>query len=130
MKSISIPFSITNGKVSSTTSSVAASEYKIINTLVTTPGERTGIPSFGAGIYRMVFEMNDELVMSDYRTDAMQELSARVSSVNIMNMKMEPDRYLENVANVNVVYKLPLSNPQLLTFKVVVPSTLTEETII
>jgi phage baseplate assembly protein W len=129
MKSIKIPFSISNGRVDVVTTSSAASEQKIVTTLVTTPGERTGIPNFGAGIYRMVFEANDPLVLSDYTSDASREITNRVSLVNILNIKIVPDRYQENVANIGVIYQLPLSNPQLLTFKVVVPSAITEETL-
>ncbi len=130
MKSIKIPFSINNGRVSSVSTPSVASEQKIITTLVTTPGERTGIPTFGTGIYRMVFEANDELVMADYNADAIREITNRVSSINVLKIQIRPDSYLENVANVNVFYQLPLSNPQLLTFKVVVPSAITEETLI
>ena len=130
MKSLSIPFSISNGKVLSTADPAKIAEQKIITTLTTSPGERTGDLSFGAGVARMVFEANDPLMMSDYRTDATQELTSKISSINILKLSIEPDRYADNVANVNVVYQLPLSNPQLVTFKVAVPATLTEETII
>lgn len=130
MKSLSIPFSISNGKVLSTSDPAKIAEQKIITTLTTNPGERTGAFSFGAGIARILFEANDPLMMSDYRTDATQELTSNISSINILKLSIEPDRYADNVANVSVVYQIPLSNPQLVTFKVVVPATLTEETII
>lgn len=130
MKYMTVPFSIRNGRVVSTTDPSVATESKIITTLTTMVGERVAIPTFGAGVSTLLFEPLDSLSSSDFRVDAMQELSARVSSADIMNMKIEPDPALgDNVARVSVVYRLPLSNPQLLSFKVVVPNTLTEESI-
>lgn len=130
MKSLSIPFAISNGKVATTSDPAKIAEQKIITTLTVTPGERTGDLAFGAGISRMLFEANDPLIMADYRADAVQELTSKISSINIIKLNITPDRYADNVANVNVIYQLPLSNPQIVSFKVVVPATLTEETII
>lgn len=125
---MSIPFSITNGRVASTTSLSAIAESKIISTLVTTPGERTGVPRFGAGIMQMLFEALDPLVFADFKVEASQELNARISSIDILNITIEADKaYGDNVAKVSVVYRLPLGATQVVTFRVVIPSTLTEE---
>ena len=127
---MTIPFSIRNGRVVSTTDPSVATESKIITTLTTMVGERTALPTFGAGVSTLLFEPLDSLTLSDFRVDAMQELTSRVSLVDIMNMRIEPDESSgDNVARVHVVYRLPLSKPQLLSFKVVVPNSLNEETI-
>ena len=127
---MTVPFSIRNGRVVSTTDPNVATESKIITTLTTMVGERTALPTFGAGISNLLFEPLDSLSLADFRIDAMQELTSRVSLVDIMNMKIEPDDSSgDNVARVYVVYRLPLSKPQLLSFSVAVPNSLNEETI-
>lgn len=130
MKSIKIPFSVSNGRISTTSDPAIATEGKIIHTLVTSPGERTGAPRFGAGVMQLLFEPLDSLILADFRVEASQELRSRISSVNILNITVEPDpTYGDNVARVQVLYQIPLSAPQIVTFRVVVPSTITEESI-
>lgn len=128
MKSISVPFSITNGRVSSTSDLATIAEGKIISTLVTTPGERTGVPRFGAGIMQMLFEALDPMVFADFKVEATQELNTRISSIDILNITIAADKaYGDNVAKVSVVYRLPLGATQVVTFRIVIPATLTEE---
>ena len=130
MKSITIPFSIKYGRVATTSDPRIATESKIVTTLTTSAGERTGIPNFGANIMSLLFEPLGNMEVADFKVDAMQELTSRVSSVEIMNMRIQPDtNAAENTATVQIIYRLPLSNPQVLSFKVVVPTNLTEETI-
>ena len=131
MKSMIVPFSIKNGRVESTTDPAVAAEGKIVTTLVTSSGERTGAPKFGANIMQLLFEAMDPLVFADFRVEASQELKSRISSIDILNITIEADpAFGDNVAKVSVVYRLPLSNPQVVSFKIVVPATLTEETIL
>lgn len=130
MKSMTIPFSIKNGRVSSTSDPAVAAEGKIVHTLVTSSGERTGDPRFGGNIMQLLFESLDPLVLADYRIEASQELKARVSLIDIINITVAPDTaYGDNVAKISVVYRLPLGTPQVVSFRVVIPTTLTEDTV-
>jgi phage baseplate assembly protein W len=130
MKSLAAPFRISNGRVRTLTSTDQAVSTKILTTLVTNPGERTGLPQFGAGITALLFEPLDELVFSDFRVDAIQELRAQISKVTISDISISPDpAYGETFVKVSVVYNLPLSNPQVLNFRVAIPGELNEESI-
>ena len=84
-----------------------------------------GLPNYGASLYGLLFEPIDELVESDYKTDAIIELQSRLSGVTVHNMKIRQHEYEESTAEVTVYYSLPLTSVQTLTFTI--SSQLTEE---
>ena len=127
MASLVTPFSIRNGKVTSTSNPSTVASSKIIKTLTTTKGERTGIPNFGASLNSFIFENVDDLVAADFRVEAIQELKGRISGINIFDVSISPDRHSQTHVNVNVTYKLPLSSPQVVSFRVAIPGELNEE---
>jgi hypothetical protein len=131
MKSMKIPFSFDNGRVSITRELETITEQKIANVLVTEPLERVSIPTYGSGLMGMVHEINDPLIFSDYRTDAVMDLKDNISTANISNMYMNNMGSLQeskNVMMVYVEYRLPLGVTQLATIKVAYPGTITEDT--
>jgi phage baseplate assembly protein W len=126
-----IPFSFDNGRVSITRELETITEQKIANVLVTEPLERVSIPTYGSGLMGMVHEINDPLIFSDYRTDAVMDLKDNISTANISNMYMNNMGSLQeskNVMMVYVEYRLPLGVTQLATIKVAYPGTITEDT--
>lgn len=127
MTSMVAPFSVRNGKVVSTTDPSVVASSKIIKTLTTTKGERTGIPNFGASITSFLFQNVDELTSADFRVDAIQELKGRISGVTIFDVSISPDKQAQNQVNVSVIYKLPLSSPQVTAFRVAIPGEVNEE---
>lgn len=128
MKSLVAPFRIENGRVASTSSPSQAASAKIVNALVTVAGERTGVPTYGASLTSFLFEPLDDLAFTDFKIDAIQELKARISGIDILNLSIAPDPLLGDThVNVKVVYRLPLSSPQVISFRVAVPGELTEE---
>lgn len=131
MKSIKIPFSFDNGRVSLTRDLSVINEQKIANVLVTQKFERTNIPNYGSGIVNMVHEINDPLVFSDYKTDAIMDLKDSISTSTISNMYINNTRSVredKNVMMVYVEYRLPLGVTQLASIKVAFPGDITEDT--
>lgn len=131
MKSIKMPFSFDNGRVSVTRDQEIITEQKIANVLVTERLERIGIPTYGSGLLGMVHEINDPLIFSDYRTDAVMDLKDNISTANISNMYMNNNVSLQenkNVMMVYVEYRLPLGVTQLASIKVAYPGDITEDT--
>lgn len=131
MKSIKMPFSFDNGRVSVTRDQEIITEQKIANVLVTERLERIGIPTYGSGLVGMVHEINDPLIFSDYRTDAVMDLKDNISTANISNMYMNNNVSLQenkNVMMVYVEYRLPLGVTQLASIKVAYPGDITEDT--
>ena len=131
MKSIKVPFSFNNGRVSATSDIPTISEQKIANVLVTTKTERVGIPDYGSGIIGLVHEINDPLVFSDFKFEALMDLKQGVSSVGISDMQVKQGRSSEageNVMMIDVAYRLPLGVTQLASLKVAYPGYVTEDT--
>lgn len=125
MKSISIPFRFSGGRVVSTRNYDAIVRQKIVDVLTTSPPERMGLPNYGASLYSLLFESIDDLVEADFKTDAIMELQDRVSGVSIHDISIRQNEFYESTAEITVIYSLPLSPAQTLTFTVT--SQLTEE---
>lgn len=126
-----MPFSFDNGRVSVTRDQKVIAEQKIANVLVTEKLERTGIPTYGSGLINMVHEINDPLVFSDYKTDAVMDLKDNISTASISNMYINNNKLAQedkNVMMVYVEYRLPLGVTQLASIKVAYPGDITEDT--
>lgn len=112
MKSIKLPLSFNNGGLSTTTDLHQIFKQKIIDVLVTTKRERVMIPEYGAGVYSLLYEMLDPMVFTDFKTDAIQELSRNVSGVNIVDIRISTADSLradpENTTlDITVLYRVP-----------------------
>jgi phage baseplate assembly protein W len=60
-RAVGFPFAVTGGRVR--TRPVADTLHgRIVQVLFTEPGERVGRPEFGCGLFRLVFEPDDELL--------------------------------------------------------------------
>lgn len=130
MKSIVTPFSIVGGKVATTTDDNTIARQKIFDVLVTTPGERVMRPTYGAGVYRLLFEPNDELLFSDFKTDALMDISENVSGVTVRDLAIEDsgvNGFPDNTTLlVTAFYQLPYSAAQQATVTVGEPPVLDE----
>lgn len=107
MRSIAVPFNIVGGSIADTTDFDTIIEQKIINVLVTGKFERTMIPEYGGDVQALLFDVIDELVEVDFKTDASQELATYVSGVQIIDLRVE--RTATSEATITVYYRTPLS---------------------
>jgi phage baseplate assembly protein W len=125
VKSISVPFRFTGGRVATTRSNDAIARQKIVDVLTSSPPERMGLPNYGASIYSLLFEPIDALIESDFKTDAITEVQNRVSGVTIHDINIRQDALNESTAEITVYYSLPLSPAKTMTFTIA--NQLTEE---
>jgi len=125
MKSISIPFSIAGGRVSTTSNIDTIIRQKIIDVLLTNRYERMGIPNYGAGVNGLLYETIDELIVSDFKLDAIAEIHRRVRDVTIHDIVVNQSFTDETELYVTVYYALPLSKTDSLT--ITLTDVLTEE---
>lgn len=123
--SILTPFQIIGGRVGDTTDTVTQIEQKILVTLLTNRLERIGIADFGVGISQLMFEPIDDLVIADFKVDALTELNDRVSGVQVVDFNVTIIE--DSTANVTVLYRLPLSPVQQVNFSVAIPNAFDEE---
>jgi len=125
MRSLTAPFRLDGGSIRSTNNLSDIIKQKIVNCLVISKLERTGLPFYGAGAASLLFDNVDSLTERDFTTDAIQELRRSVTDASILDMKLESEN--DTTLNVSVVYKTQLSGPQELTFTLTDTDFLTEE---
>lgn len=136
MKAIKIPFQFSGGKTATTSSMSVATEQKIVNVLVTQKYERVMRHKYGFGIQTLLFDVIDEIELTDHVVEAKLDIQAAVSDVSILDVKLAPTNSIaafgspETTLGITVVYKLPLGSPQLVKFDVVSPTNLTEDSFI
>jgi phage baseplate assembly protein W len=135
MATFKTPFHITeSGKVAVEKDPNKGIEQQIIDVLTTAPFERPMNPGYGANAMSLLYEPVDDLLYAEFKMDALLALSQRVSSASIVNLSITPSN-ANNYAqigetvglNILVQYRTNLSTTQTFSFKLVVPSELTEE---
>ena len=60
-RAVGFPLALTGGELRTRAASDAL-HGRIVQVLFTEPGERVGLPEFGCGLFRLVFEPDDELI--------------------------------------------------------------------
>jgi phage baseplate assembly protein W len=102
---IGIKLPIRSGQISGyfdqSTDSFTAYRMNIINLIRTIPGERRMNPTFGCGLWNVVFEQNDSFIASKVeniiKQDIMQWIpGVTVSSVNVNYMENETTSQLQD----------------------------------
>lgn len=131
MKSIKIPFSFENGSIRETRDRRTLEEQKIINVLVTSDMERVNRPFYGAGARDLLFELNDELVFLDFKTDALDECRIYISTCQVADIRGRMTDYIsgeESVMMLDVLYNIPFGTTEVVTVDVAIPGQVTEDT--
>jgi phage baseplate assembly protein W len=134
MSTIKTPFQIApSGRVAHVLDQNIIARQQILDVLVTSKFERTMRAGYGAGANDLMYEPVDDLIFSEFKVDAMMELSKQVRIAAITDLYVAPlstpyfadgeDTSLE----ISVYYRTGSPGVQLLTFSVVSPDTLTEE---
>jgi phage baseplate assembly protein W len=135
MATFKTPFYIAeSGKVAVEKDPNKGIEQQIIDVLTTAPFERPIKPGYGANAMSLLYEPVDDLLYAEFKMDALLTLSQRVPSASITNLIVSPSNTVnyaqigETVGlNIVVQYRTNLSTTQTFSFKLAVPSELTEE---
>lgn len=89
MRSISIPFRFSDGKVVDTEDNNVIAKQRILDAMTTDRFERVNRPEYGASIKTLLFDNYDPLVFADYRIDAIRDLNDYVSNATILDLQMK-----------------------------------------
>ena len=129
MKSIKIPFSFEEGSVSNTNNVDTIVSQEIVNYFMTVDGERVMNSSYGGGLPRLSFEINDPLVLADYKLDVITEANLNLSFGKVLDLLVVDNSnntfYEDNVATVLVRYAV--APRTISTVKLVITNTFNEE---
>lgn len=123
MRSIKLPLSYQNGRLTTTSDLNQIIRQKIIDVLVTSKQERVMIPEYGASTYSLVFDMLDPLVLQDFKVDALQELAAHVTGAQIIDLKITSSGGfntddMNTTLSITVYYRIPPNQVTSMTFTV------------
>lgn len=86
MKSISIPFRFDNGGVAETSDIDTITQNKIVDVLMTVPGERAINVGYGANLKSLLYEPMDSLVFDDFKSDALAAINETLDSGKVMDI--------------------------------------------
>ena len=129
MRSIKIPFSFEEGNVSNTNNVDTIVSQEIVNYFMTISGERIMNAAYGGNLPQLSFEINDPLVLADYKLDAIGDVNLQLSFGKVLDMLILDTQTgafdEENVANVLVRYAV--SPRTISTVKLTITNTFNEE---
>lgn len=112
MRAMQVPVSFQNGKLASVSSIDKIIQQKIINVIVTSKRERVMRPEYGAGVYNLLWERMDPLVMAEWKAEALQEIAQNVTGAEIVDIEMSNKEQLASPSNastlsIRVFYRIP-----------------------
>lgn len=134
MSSIKTPFSISrSGRVSSVGTADKIVEQQIIDVLTTSAFERVMRPLYGATTMQLLFEPVDDLIYSEFKVEALEQLNRFVSGASVVGLGItaESSPFISeeegNALSISVQYSMAMGSVKSFSFSIVLPSTLTEE---
>lgn len=134
MASIKTPFFITpGGGVAVAQSTDEMVKQQIIDVLMTQSFERVMRPNYGVGVSQMLFEMVDELVFGEFRTDAVNAINAVLSSGAVIDIKLSDSPVPlvgddgKSTLDLSVLYRVNQNELKTLPISIAFPSEITEE---
>lgn len=123
MKSLRMPISFTNGRISTLSDVQSIVKQKIIDVLVTANRERVMNPNYGAGAYTLLYDTLDPLVFADFKQEALSDINRNVSNAQILDIIVNTKDSLyvgetNTTLEINVVYQIPPHQQSVMTFEV------------
>lgn len=123
MKSIYIPFQISNGSVRTTTLTERIIEQKILDVLTTSKYERVMNSQYGSDVYGLLFDIMDEAVMAEFKVEAMLDLQEHVDGAQIVDIQFRSGNSsgewdYNTSLGITVTYRIPPNTMKGVTFTV------------
>ena len=88
MRTISVPFTFSGGSLQTTEDPHQIARQEIINVLMTEQYERVMAPGYGATNTRLMFTTLDNLVVADYKEEALAMLNNYMSNCVVRSLSI------------------------------------------
>lgn len=88
----------------------------LLHLLLTEPGERVGRPTYGVGLRRYLFELNNVATRSKMREQIVSAIRAWEPRVSLASVDVIPDSENPNVVLVDVRYQTPQGRNERIEF--------------
>lgn len=129
MKTINVPFRFDEGEVTTTSSVDNIVKQEIVNYFMTNTDERVMNATYGGNLQRLAFEINDPLVIADYKVDALPDINSKLSFGKVLDVSVAETTndtyYNSNTATITIRYAV--APRTISTVKLIVNETFTEE---
>jgi hypothetical protein len=129
VKTINVPFRFDEGEVTTTSSVDNIVKQEIVNYFMTNTDERVMNATYGGNLQRLAFEINDPLVIADYKVDALPDINSKLSFGKVLDVSVaettDDTYYNSNTATITIRYAV--APRTISTVKLVVNETFTEE---
>lgn len=137
MPSILVPFTIdSSGRVAKAIEPDLIARQQIVDILTTDKFERMLRPDYGAGAQQLLFEPVDDLIYSEFKMDALQEINKNLAIATVTDIRISPVSVPvtgdegQNTLEIWVRYRvLPFAQSSF-TFRITAPNILNEESLL
>ena len=100
-----------NGFFPGTSTTLTQTGSNIRNLLLTNKGERVGQPTFGCGLFKVLFEPLTDDLITDVETNIAEAMAEWLPHVTINKLNVEQDEVEVNQLNIDLEFSLDI-NPQ------------------
>lgn len=129
MKTINVPFRFDEGEVGITSSVDNIVKQEIVNYFMTNTDERVMNATYGGNLQRLAFEINDPLVIADYKLDALPDVNSKLSFGKVLDVSVAEttDDTYYNSNTATIIIRYAVAPRTISTVKLIVNETFTEE---
>lgn len=109
MLSLKVPFTFEDGEVTTVSNVDTIVKQDIVSYFMTSNGERVMNGVFGGNLSALVFEINDPLVLADYKVDTFPNVNSNLRFGNVLDMfilntNAQQASYEDNVLPIAIQY--------------------------
>lgn len=109
MLSLKVPFTFEDGEVTTVSNVDTIVKQDIVSYFMTSNGERVMNGAFGGNLSALVFEINDPLVLADYKVDTFPNVNSNLRFGNVLDMfilntNAQQAPYEDNVLPIAIQY--------------------------
>lgn len=133
MSILKLPLNIdSSGKLATVTKLNEVVKQKVLDYLSTSVFERPMMPMYGANTNVLVYENFDPLIFEEYKMEALQGLQRNIAGAQVTNLIINGPTSLQNDSTVKITveYQIPTFGKQQATINVVLPTDLTEDSLL
>lgn len=91
MLTIRTPFTFEDGGVATVSNVDNVVKQEIVSYFMTSSGERVMNSTFGGNLSSLVFEINDPLILADYKVDNIPNVNSNLSFGKVLDMTLVED---------------------------------------
>lgn len=133
MSILKLPINIdSSGKLATVARLDEVVKQKVLDYLSTSLFDRPMLPMYGANTNVLLYENFDPLLFEEYKMEALQGLQRNIAGAQITNLIINGPNTLTNDSTIKITveYQIPTFGKRQATIDVVLPTDLTEDSVL